>query len=205
MKFILLVCGLLALAMPATVFAEPPHVEKTSALTNAVILIIRHAEKPSYGSGLSADGAARAKAYVNYFRNFTVDGQKLKLDYLFAAADSKGSRRPRLTLEPTSEAFGLAIDSRFRDRDFQGLANEIRSQPHGKVILIAWHHGEIPALLRALGADAIQVIPKAKWPGDVYGWLIELHYDANGQLMESKRINENLLPADSDRPAVPTL
>jgi hypothetical protein len=202
MKFTLLLCGLLALALPSAVLAKPPHVEKTSALTNAVILIIRHAEKPGSGSGLSADGVARAKAYVNYFRNFTVDGQKLKLDYLFAAADSKGSQRSRLTLEPTREAFGLAIDSRFKDRDFQGLANEIRSQPHGKVILIAWHHGEIPSLLRALGADASQVVPQAKWPGDVYGWLIELRYDANGQLMESKRINENLLPADSGQPAV---
>jgi hypothetical protein len=39
---------------------------------NAVILIIRHAEKPDSGDGLSADGEERAKAYVNYFRRFAV-------------------------------------------------------------------------------------------------------------------------------------
>jgi hypothetical protein len=198
MKFKLLLCGLLALAIPAAIFAKP-YGAKPSALQNAVILIIRHAEKPDAGSGLSADGEARAKAYVNYFKNLTLDGQPLKLDYIFAAADSNGSQRPRLTITPTSQALGIAIDSRFKDKNFQELAAEIESKPHGKMILISWHHEEIPSLLGALGADANQVIPKAKWPEDVFGWLIELRYDENGQLIETKRINENLLPDDSNK------
>jgi broad specificity phosphatase PhoE len=198
MKFKLFLCGFLALAIPAAIFAKP-YAAKSSALQNAVILIIRHAEKPDAGSGLSADGEARAKAYVNYFKKFTIDGQPLKLDYIFAAADSKESQRPRLTIEPTSQAFGLAIDSRFKDKNFQELAAEIQSKPHGKTILIAWHHGEIPSLLGALGADPNQVVPDSKWPEDVFGWLIELRYDENGQLIETKRINENLMPDDSNK------
>ena len=200
MKFKLLLCGFLALAIPTAIFAKP-YAAKSSALQNAVILIIRHAEKPDAGSGLSADGEARAKAYVNYFKNFTntVDGQPLEINYIFAAADSKDSQRPRLTITPTSQALGLAIDSRFKDKNFQELAAEIQSKPHGQTILISWHHEEIPALLGALGADATQVIPKAKWPEDVFGWLIELRYDENGQLIETKRINENLLPDDSNK------
>jgi hypothetical protein len=201
MKFKLLLCGLLALAIPAAIFAKP-YAAKSSALQNAVILIIRHAEKPDDGSGLSADGEARAKAYVNYFKNFTLDGQPLKLDYIFAAADSKDSQRPRLTITPTSQALGLAIDSRFKDKNFQELAAEIQSKPHGKTILISWHHGEIPELLGSLGADPNKVVPDAKWPEDVFGWLIELRYDANGQLIETKRINENLLPDDSNKHSV---
>ncbi len=202
MKFKLFLCGLLALASPTAIFAKQ-HDEKSGALQNAVILIIRHAEKPDSGSGLSAYGEARAKAYVNYFKNFTntADGQPLKINYIFAAADSKDSQRPRLTITPTSQALGLAIDSRFKEKDVQGLANEIHFKPHGLAILIAWHHGEIPSLLRALGVDPETVIPKAKWPEDVFGWVIELRYDADGQLIETKRINEKLLPDDSSKHA----
>lgn len=195
MKFKLFFCGLLALAISTAIPSEPPA-QNSTALTNAVILVIRHAEKPDEGYGLSAAGEARANAYVNYFKNFKIDGQPLKLDCLFAADDSKESHRPRLTIEPSGKALGLAIDTRFKDKDFQGLADEIRSKPHGKAILIAWHHGQIPALLRALGADPKQVIPNGKWPDDVFGWLIQLRYDSAGNLIETKRINEHLLPND---------
>jgi hypothetical protein len=199
MKFNLLFYGLLAVAIPAALFAEPSHDEKSSALKNTVILVIRHAEKPDNGYGLSADGETRAKAYVKYFETFTINGQPLKLDYLFAAADSKESHRPRLTIEPTSKALGLAIDSRFKDKQFQEIASDIQSKPHGKAILIAWRHGEIPPLLAALGADPAQVLPNGKWPSDVFGWLIELRYDENGKLSDVKCINENLLPDDSNK------
>jgi len=197
-----LFCGLLVLAIPVAAFAKPPRDEKCSALRNTVILVIRHAEKPDDGDGLSAEGEARARVYVNYFKNFTINGQPLKLDYLFAAADSTGSRRPRLTIEPTSKALGLTIDSRFKNKDFQELVNEIRSKPHGRAILIAWHHGQIPALLDALGADSNQVLPNTTWPADVFDWLIQLRYDQEGRLMEVKRIDENLLPDDSHKHAL---
>jgi len=187
MRFYLLICGLLALAIPRATFADPPPGEKFSALKNAVILIIRHAEKPDEGYGLSGDGEAQAKGYVNYFKNFTVDGQPLKLDYLFAAGDSKKNHCPRLTIEPLGEALGIAIDSRFKDRQFQELVDEIHARPHGN-ILICWHHGEIPQLIQALGADSSQLFPKAKWPGSVYHLVIELRYDADGRLVEAKRI-----------------
>ena len=133
--------------------------------------------KPDKGDGLAPAGKARAKAYVNYFKNYTVDGQPLKLDHLFAAADSKQSHRARLTLEPTSKKLGLAIDCQFEDLQFQKLADEIRTKMHGKNILICWHHGEIPQLVQALGADSDQLFQKGKWPDAVYNWVIELRYD----------------------------
>jgi hypothetical protein len=51
--------------------------------------------------------------------------------------------------------------------------------------------------LGALGADPKQVIPNGKWPQEVFGWVIQLRYDADGRLAEAKRINENLMPDDS--------
>jgi broad specificity phosphatase PhoE len=192
-----LLWGLLALVIPAAVFAKPALDGNSSALKNAVILIIRHAEQPEDGYGLSSVGEVRAKAYVNYFKNFTIDGQPLKLDYLFAAKDTSSSHRPRLTIEPTAEALGLTVDSRFKNNKFPELVNEIKSEPPGANILICWHHGNIPQLLRALGADPERLLPNGKWPGDVFDWLIELRYDENGHLLNSKRINETLLPGDS--------
>lgn len=201
MKFKLLFCGLLALLISAGTFAESPSgtpAAKSGALKNAVILIIRHAEKPASGSGLSADGENRARLYADYFKNFTVAGQPLKPDYLFAAADSKRSCRSRLTLEPTAKALGLTVDTRFKNEAFQALAETIQTKPPGRTILIAWHHGKIPALVRALGADSKSIMPQGKWPDDVYNWLIELRYAQDGHLLEAKRINEKLLPGDAD-------
>jgi hypothetical protein len=190
MKFTLLFCGLLAVGIATAVLAGPPKAGKSGGLNNAVILIIRHGEKPAAGDQLSAAGEARAQAYVNFFKNFTLDGQPLKLNYLFAAADSNESQRARLTIEPTSKMLGRAIDSQFEDGQFQKLADEIRAKPHGQNILICWHHGEIPQLVRALGADPARLFPKAKWPDEVFNWLVELRYDSNGHLTKASRGSE---------------
>jgi hypothetical protein len=157
--------------------------------------------RPESGPELSPQGAQRAEAYVNYFKNFQIDSQPLKLDWLFAAADSKNSHRPRLTLTPLSRALQMRLDTRFKDKDFQSLADDIRSTPHGKHILVCWHHGAIPDLVRALGADPGQLVPGGKWPGSVFGWLIELRYDHDGRLLAGKcqRINEHLMPDDSQQ------
>jgi hypothetical protein len=190
MKFTVLFCGLLAVGMATAILAGPPQAENSGALNNAVILIIRHAEKPAAGDQLSAAGQARAQAYANFFKNFTLDGQPLKLDYLFASADTKVSQRPRLTIEPTSKLLGLAIDCRFADAKFQELADEIRTKPHGQNILISWHHEEIPQLVKALGADPRRLFPQGKWPDEVFNWVVELRYDSNGHLTKASRGSE---------------
>jgi hypothetical protein len=201
MKCKLLFAALVALAILAAIFWKPPQNKNSSALKNAVILVIRHAEKPDQGDSLSPAGEARALAYIEYFRHFKIGGQPIKPDYLFATADSSNSRRPRLTIEPVSRELGLTIDSRFKDNQFLALAHEIQGRFHGTNMLICWHHGKIPQLLRALGADPKKLLPNGKWPDDVFGWLIQLRYDENGHLFESKRINENLAPADSGKSA----
>ncbi|MCK9603410.1 MAG: hypothetical protein M0R66_03545, partial [Candidatus Omnitrophica bacterium] len=146
-KIILFFIGSLFLSGAAS------YAGNSGALKNAVILIIRHAEKPASGVELSPEGEKRAEAYVGYFQKFTIDGKPVKLDYLFAGADTKDSHRPRLTIEPLSKALGLSIDTRFQNNKFSELAHEIQSRPHGKNILICWRHGEIPNLLSALGVD----------------------------------------------------
>jgi hypothetical protein len=166
---------------------------------NSVVLIIRHAENPSNGHGLSPRGEERAEAYKNYFLNFTVDSKPREPEAVVVAADSKQSHRPRLTVEPFAKAAKLPIDNRFANKQPADLAAELRANYQGKVILVCWHHGQIPALLRAMGAAPESLLPNGKWPRDVYDWVILLSFDQNGRLIpgSSKRINEHLLPGDS--------
>jgi broad specificity phosphatase PhoE len=166
---------------------------------NSMILIIRHAEDPPSGHGLSPRGEERAKAYKDYFLNFTVDSKRLEPNAVVVAADSKHSHRPRLTVEPFAKAAKLQIDSRFANKQPADLAAELRANYQGKVILVCWHHGQIPALLRALGATPETLLPNGKWPKTVYNWVIVTGFDENGRLIpgNTRRISEHLLQGDS--------
>ena len=166
---------------------------------DSVVLIIRHAEDAGSGHGLSPRGQERAEAYKNYFQNFTVESKRRKPDAVLVAADSKQSHRPRLTVEPFAKAAKLPIDSRFGNKQPTDLADELRANHQGKVLLICWHHGQIPALLRALGAAPERLLPNGKWPKAVYDWVIVVSYDENGRLVpeSTRRISEHLLPGES--------
>jgi hypothetical protein len=166
---------------------------------NAVVLIIRHAEDGGPGRDLAPRGQERAEAYKNYFLNFTVDSKRLEPNVIFAAKDSKQSHRPRLTVEPFAKAARVKIDARFGNNQSADVAANLRANQQGKVILISWRHGDIPALLRALGAKPEDLLARGKWPGSVYDWVILLSYDQEGRLIPggSRRINEHLLPSDS--------
>ena len=166
---------------------------------SSVVLIIRHAEDPPDGHGLSSRGEERAKAYIKYFENFTVDSKRLEPNAVVVAADSKQSHRPRLTVERFAKAANLPIDNRFANKQPADLAAELRTNYQGKIILICWHHGQIPALLRALGAAPETLLPNGKWPKNVYDWCIMIGFDENGRVIPggTRRISEHLLQGDS--------
>ena len=166
---------------------------------DAVVLIIRHAEDGGPGHDLAPRGHERAEAYKSYFLNFTVDSKRLEPNVVLAAKDSKQSHRPRLTVEPFAKAAKLKIDAHFGNNQSTELAADLRANQQEKVVLICWRHGNIPALLRALGAKPEDLLPRGKWPNSVYDWVILLSYDQDGHLIpgSSRRINEHLMPGDS--------
>jgi broad specificity phosphatase PhoE len=166
---------------------------------NSVILIIRHAENPADGHGLSPRGEERAKAYKDYFQNFAVDSKRLEPNAIIVAADSKHSHRPRLTVQPFAKAANLPIDNRFANKEPADLAAELRANYQGKTVLVCWHHGQIPALLRALGAAPETLLANGKWPRDVYDLVVMVSFDENGHVIpgNTRRITEHLLQGDS--------
>lgn len=171
--------------------AIPCRADAHEGLRNVTLLLIRHADKPDTGDGLSPAGEARAGAYVAYFENFQFDSKPVKIEAIFAAADSRSSQRPRRTVEPLAHALGLPVNASIRDDDHSALVNLLHARHEGKNILVCWHHGKMPDLLHELGANPDTLLPEGKWPSDTYNWVIVLRYGADGRLKDARRIEEN--------------
>jgi hypothetical protein len=176
--------------------------QTSSRLKNATVLIIRHAEKPKTGKHLSPAGVRRGQAYVAYFKSLRIDSHLVKLDHLFAAKESEHSDRARETLLPLSNSLDLKIHSKFDVNEGQKLAEKVLSSYSGETVLICWHHGAIPDLLKAFGANPKALLPGGEWPDDVFGWLIILRYDQNGKA-SAKVSNEGITPDDAKHPPPP--
>ena len=92
-----------------------------------------------------------------------------------------------------SKAIGVGIDHDHKDADYRKVADGIlgNSKYDNSNILICWHHEEILNLAAALGvvpADlpASANWPKEKWPGGVYGWVLQICYDGDGKVIPSQ-------------------
>ena len=181
------------------VLVSAHHADKdTRGLRDVTVLIIRHAEKPDQGNGLSPRGEQRAAAYASYFDPLQLDASALTPQRLIATSDSKASMRPRLTLTPLAARLQLPIEQPWADDQVDALAKELRKKNQAPVVLIAWHHGHIVKLIEALGGDAKQLLGRKTWPGDVYNWVVVLHFDGQGRLSESasRLVREQLLAGD---------
>src|SRR4051794_17678509 len=82
----------------------------------ACILLIRHAEKPDddEDESLSKAGRKRAEALYQLFEK--ADRRKVlpRPDFIFAAHNSKNSRRSVETVKPLAKKLGLSVDDAYR-------------------------------------------------------------------------------------------
>lgn len=154
-----------------------------NGLSNTTVLIVRHAEKPDDGTGLTPAGEARAAAYADYFRRFRFNSAVLRVDTLVAAADTDHSERPRLTLTPLSQATAIPVEQPSASDDVGGLARWLRAGRAKRTILVSWHHSKISQLVGALGADPSHLLFLGWWPASVYNWVVVLHFDAKGDFV----------------------
>jgi len=160
-----------------------------------IVMIIRHAEKPDETKGeknpdLSPRGFQRAGALAK-----VIPDHFPKPDFLIATKRSKGSNRPVETITPLAKALHETIESTFKDDEVEQLAHAVLSDPKysGKVVLIAWHHGKIPALAKALGVNNAP----DKWHSKVFDRVWEITYE-NG-VATWKDLPQDALPGDSDQ------
>jgi phosphohistidine phosphatase SixA len=164
------------------------------------VLIIRHGEKPGDpgtdnaddGRDLSTKGFERAAALAVY-----VPATFGPPDFLFATKESNHSNRPVETITPLAKALGIKINHGHANGDFTTVANHIRENPKyaGKLVLICWHHGNIPDLTVALGGSP----PFKPWPGKVFDrvWSLNLPIPAAAAGIQVQNIPQMLLFGDS--------
>jgi hypothetical protein len=166
----------------------------------STILIIRHGEKPgdpatdnpADGINLSTRGYERAAALAPYvIATFGTPA------FLFATQESKHSNRPVETITPLSQALKLQINSNYADADYAALAGGILGSGTyaGKLVLICWHHGTIPALTQALGGQP----PVSSWPGTAFDRVWQLNYPPgtkSGQALPVANLAQKLLFGD---------
>jgi broad specificity phosphatase PhoE len=171
----LLRCGLLLVAGVAAGGSIALAQTGASAEPPKTILLIRHAEKPASGMDLSPAGIERAKMLPKLFggSGAAAPHNLPRPDLLFAAHVSKNSNRPVETITPLSAALGLPISHEIDDKDYATLAGELLGGKYaGKVVLVAWHHGSLPGLARALGA----VPPYDPWPDTQFDRMWRIDY-----------------------------
>jgi phosphohistidine phosphatase SixA len=152
------------------------------SLNPSKIVILRHGEKPGDPASDEKDGdihlsvrgqcraAALAPALPSIFG---------KPDFILATQESKGSNRPIETITPLAKSLGVDIDSKHADDDYAKVADEVLNHPKytGKLVVICWHHGKIPDLVKAMGV----IPPVSPWPPTVFDRYWVIAADANGK------------------------
>lgn len=80
------------------------------------------------------------------------------------------------TITPLSAALNLTYGDKQADGDYAKVASDILTDPKyaGKVVLVCWHHGNIPNIATAPGVANPPV-----WPGSVFDRVWGISY-SNG-------------------------
>ncbi|GAB2719254.1 hypothetical protein [Kitasatospora kifunensis] len=182
----------------------------------SVIMIIRHAEKPT-GSGapygvtdqgvkdsesLTIRGWTRAGALVSLFAPRTAGGAAAPVPAgltrptkVYAADPNKGgSKRPAETASAVAAALGLTLDEQYAKGQEAELATALLATAGPQ--LVAWEHESIAAIIAKLGS--ITPTPPASWPDARFDvvWVLT----ANGGGWNFSQVPQLLLAGDSPDP-----
>lgn len=140
---------------------------------DALVMVIRHAEKPYAGDtgedddgvehpgSLAGRGVRRAEELHRLFG--PADGARLPRPAVLFATGGPASApaRCKQTLEPLATALRMPVRGEFA---LGAEADLARAVLDGRMpALVCWEHTGVPRLLHALGADRILGLPAA-WP-----------------------------------------
>jgi phosphohistidine phosphatase SixA len=138
-----------------------------------VILVMRHAEKPDdlNDDGLSDEGTAHAAKLASYIPKI-LGGPP---DVIFAAADSKHSKRPRETVELLAKQTRATFDATIPDAEYHSITAKLRNGDYaGKKVVVCWHHGHIPGIMGELGASQGDYFDR--WPENLFNLVLKVEY-----------------------------
>jgi len=163
------------------------------------IVILRHGEKPGDPAApddpadpnLSPPGVERADMLVTL-----IPSKFGNLNFLVAAENSNKSHRPVETLQPLAnklEFNGDKFIQTYANDSYPVLASDLlaRRKYSGTLIIICWHHGNIPQLALTLGVTRTQLatapeMSSGKWNPLVFDrfWILDFG-GAGGVLFQS--------------------
>jgi hypothetical protein len=143
------------------------------------IIVIRHAEKPirEGDQKLSSLGMKRAKDWASYIpQNFGTP------DHIFATMATNASVRPLMTVLPLFEILEstpieLGVPDDHAQQLGEHLVHEGQKKYAGQIILVCWHHGKIPDLLKGLGAKHHEY--PDPWPEDDFGTALVVTFEGD--------------------------
>lgn len=172
------------------------------------IMFIRHAEKPEKAEkgvtpegehddhSLSVRGWTRAGALAALFANTRAPLAQPARVIATAPSHSYKSKREHDTALPTADRLGLTIDAVSVPEDYSSMVSDIHAS--SDPTLIVWHHGSIPAFIRAFPLTNVDEVPHA-WPEDRFDliWVLS----PVGNSYEWSQIEQHLLQGDAARPA----
>jgi len=150
------------------------------------IVFIRHAEKPLKGDNLTCEGLTRSlKLPAVITAKFGIPS------FVFVPSLGLGeaTKHARMfqTIVPLAAKYNLTINSSRTEKDSLGMAADLKSR--SGVVLVAWEHGGIAPIARALGVKQIGL----KWPDDDYDsiWIVTFK---SGEAVLTKD-KEGIVPA----------
>jgi hypothetical protein len=176
------------------------------------IMLIRHAEKPDDTDDgvdqkgkpdkhdLIVRGWQRAGALAHFFAKPALTTSIQTPATIFATEPTTGSdsKRPEKTVTPLSQLINIAIDSTIQEGFEQDLVN--KAEASNGVVLIAWHHGKIPAIANLILAKPIVT---KKWPEDRFDMVWVFDRSDPTAPWSFSQVPQLLLQGDSSSP-IPT-
>lgn len=161
-----------------------------------VVMIIRHGEKPGDKNDhtLSAAGQERARALAGIF--VTPKAGLYRPDYIFASKGASSAMRMVQTAQPTADALGLTLDTRYDSETAVSATAELLASRTG-VTLAVLEHSALPAVAKALGRVTPSV--PSTWPDDRFDVVWVFVGDGKGGWTFTQ-VPELVRPGDKSTP-----
>ncbi|WP_235438761.1 hypothetical protein [Streptomyces yangpuensis] len=182
---------------------RPPAPGQQPAAKDALIMVVRHAEKPYAGDtgrdedgeddpgSLAGRGWRRAEELPRLFPPAKRSSLPRPAAVFAAGGKAPAPARCRQTVKALAAALRTPVRAEFAVGAEAALAHALLAGP--MPVLVCWEHTGIPRLVRALGADRVLGLPAA-WP-DRYDLVWQ--FTRRGGQWSFRELPQQLLSGDA--------